>query len=183
MLLPGEEDKEWYSLEASSRYWGLPPCFSDGEYKTSDKKACPELVSGQAFINSYIFFSRVRIGFFLLNPPATSASIFLRKDQPSIAPAYSPSSVWTFLQHQAIISQSRRGRCDMIYMTPPLINWHPSLQSAPHSISPHDFSLLIKKHNLFKMSQESALTCPDHGLEDHPSMSQCGVLTSQVGHR
>lgn len=48
----------------------LPP-FSEGNSKTSDKKACPELkheVSDQSFMKSSIFLSQGRIGYFVPLP-------------------------------------------------------------------------------------------------------------------
>lgn len=78
--------KAWRHLQDTRVYL---PRFSDGECKTSDKKACPELVSGQAFINSYIFSSQVRIGYLLSQPPQPPQlpyfveRISLKKHQPS----------------------------------------------------------------------------------------------------
>lgn len=80
--------KAWRHLQDTGVYL---PCFSDGECKTSDKKACPELVSDQAFINSYSFSSQVRIGCLLSQPlspqlpqlPYFVERISLKKHQPS----------------------------------------------------------------------------------------------------
>ena len=49
------------------------PFFTEGDSKTSDKKACPEFkheVSDQAFVKSSIFFSQVRISYLLPLPPS-----------------------------------------------------------------------------------------------------------------
>lgn len=56
------------------------PRFANEDSKTSVKKACPELkqqVSGQGVINSYIFFSQVKIGYPLPRPILSHLSVHI----------------------------------------------------------------------------------------------------------
>lgn len=94
-----------------------------------------------AFMKSYSLCPQVKRGYLWPQPlpPTTDTPVctFCSKDPSEIAPVSSSSS-WsgTFLLYQAIISQSRRAKCEVIHRN---AQWAPPLKNRSPSLPKHQF--------------------------------------------